>query len=159
MRAFLAILLLAYGRALSAQEQDSISLTLHECIERALAHNLDISVEQFNPRIEQANVLAAQGDFDPHLHLILNKQEIETPLFVVQTNSAASETHLTIFDSSLLGKLPLGTTYDLSYNSTRQSTSPAFVTQEGAVGLVSITQPLLRNFGLDRKSTRLNSSH
>jgi outer membrane protein TolC len=131
-----------------AAQEEAISLTLRECIERALANNLDVAIERVNPKIEDANILGTYGDFDPSLQLNANWTEVQTPLFVVQTNSAANETRNSIFTPSLTGKLPTGTEYDFSYNGTLQETSPKFENQHRSVWTVGLTQPLLKNFGL-----------
>lgn len=147
MKTLLLATFLALGQVAYTQDT-AVSLTLRECIERALRNNLDISIERVNPQIQSANILGAYGDFDPHLQLQLNRTDQQLPLFQVQTNSAATQTKQTIYNPSLTGKLPTGTGYDIAYNTTRQLTSPGFDIQYRAVGTVSLTQPLLRNFGL-----------
>jgi outer membrane protein TolC len=148
--------LIAIAQIARAQEE-AVSLTLRECIERALENNLDISIERINPQIQSANVLGAYGDFDPHLQLNVSRTHSETPLFVVQTNSAATETRATFVSPGLIGKLPTGTSYDFSYDATRQLTSPQFINQYRGVGSITLTQPLMRNlgFGANLKTLRI----
>lgn len=147
MKSWLVLFFFAVAQITQAQES-AVSLSLRECIERALQNNLDISIERINPKIEDASVLAAYGDFDPHLSLNVLHSNIETPLFVVQTNNAASQTISTTITPRLSGKLPIGTQYGFAYNSAEQQTSPSFEDQYKAVGSISVTQPMLRNFGL-----------
>lgn len=146
MRIWLLVVFVAATLVARAQDE-AISLTLQECIERALANNLDISIERINPKIEDANILGAYGDFDPHLQLNVSRSHVESPLFVVQTNNAASVTENTIVQPGLAGKLPTGALYDFSYDTTRQLTSPSFDIQYRGVGKMTLTQPLLRGFG------------
>src|SRR5258706_3059443 len=96
MRTWFVVALIALAQVARAQE-DAVSLTLRECIERALENNLDISIERINPKIESANVFGDYGDFDPHLQLNVSRTHSELPLFVVQTNNAATETRSTFF--------------------------------------------------------------
>ena len=142
------VLVFAVAQVACAQTEETISLTLRECIERALANNLDISVERINPKIESGAILSAQGDFDPSLSLDMRYREVQTPLFSVQTNSAANTTRNTFLTPGLTGKLPTGTSYDFSYNGTEQQTSPDLNDEHRAAWTVGLTQPLLRDFGL-----------
>lgn len=143
----ISLWIVVFSLPVSAQET-SVSLTLRECIELALRNNIDISVERINPLIEEGDILAAYGDFDPRLTLALRHQNRETPLFEEEiAGNRASESRATTFSPSLLGKLPTGTEYDFSYDSTRQLTSPDFDHEHRATGAISLAQPLLRNFG------------
>ena len=63
---------LMFGPSISgsmAQQVTNVvkSLTIHECVERALANNLDIRVERVNPGIAQWGVVFEQGAFEPTL--------------------------------------------------------------------------------------------
>lgn len=147
MKTWLVALLVA-ATPLGWAQEEAVSLSLRECIEMALRNNLNLSVERINPKIEDANVLGAYGDFDPHLSLRLNRQNRETPLFNEEVaGNRSSETRNTIFAPSLTGSLPTGTEYDFAYNNTRQLSSPDFDHQHRATGTITLRQPLLRNFG------------
>jgi len=127
------------------------SLTLRECVERALENNLEIKSERINPSIGSWGVINAQGVYDPLLSGGINYKDADTPLDpnTAKSLGLSSLKQQTLNSSvGLAGKLPTGATYDLSGNSTRTSgdlTSNFVYT--GSAG-VSLTQPILKNFGL-----------
>src|SRR5260221_1962079 len=49
--------------------QTQRSLSLRECLEMALAHNLDIQIERYSPQITRAQLGASEGIYDPILTL------------------------------------------------------------------------------------------
>ena len=137
MKYFLALMLAA-----TVQAGETKSLTIQECIARTLAHNLDVQVERLNPTIAQWGIVGAQGVYDPVLGADVtydnNRQPFRTESFGVAPG--------------LSGKLPSGATYDLTAFDTRTLTSNT--TYLGSAG-ISVSQPLLRNFGLGVNATQI----
>ena len=136
--------------ASAGEAPDVQSLTLRECIERALAGNLDIQIERVNPAIQSWSVVLAQGVFDPSLVGELSYQDASEPL--APERSAALglgtlEEQQLQTRAALTGTLPIGTRYELSAFDTRSSgtLAPAFV-YTGTTSL-TVTQPLLKNLG------------
>ncbi len=157
--AMLALLLAAStARADGDVTNQTKSLTLRECIDRALENNLEIKSERINPSIGSWGVIGAQGVYDPALSGGINYQDSDTPLDPTQVKSLGlSSLKQQQLNSSvgLAGKLPTGASYDLSGNSTRTSgdlTSNFVYT--GSAG-VSLTQPVLKNFGLGVNSANI----
>ena len=134
----------------AGEAPDVQSLTLRECIERALAGNLDIQIERVNPVIQSWSIVRAQGVFDPSLAGELSYQDASEPL--APERSAALglgtlEAQQLRTRAALTGTLPIGTRYELSAVDTRSSgtLAPSFV-YTGATSL-TLTQPLLKNLG------------
>jgi len=134
----------------TGEAPDVQSLTLRECIERALAGNLDIQIERVNPAIQSWSVVLAQGVFDPSLVGELSYQDASEPL--APERSAALglgtlEEQRLQTRAALTGTLPIGTRYELSAFDTRSSgtLAPSFV-YTGTTSL-TLTQPLLKNLG------------
>ena len=121
------------------------TLTLGECIQRALQSNLEIKSERINPTIGTWGVVGAQGVYDPTAAGSINYQDSVTPQDPWQPTLKEQQLQSSL---SLAGKLPTGATYDLSAADTRLSgnvvTNFLFT---GSAG-VSLSQPLLKNFGL-----------
>ena len=143
--AALAMWLAAFAARGDATNQTK-SLTLRECVERALENNLEIKSQRINPTIGTWGVIGAQGVYDPLLAGSVNYQDAkipEDPGFPALKEQTLQPT------IGLSGKLPTGATYDFSANETRLSgnvvTNFAFL-YTGQAG-VSATQPLLKNFG------------
>jgi outer membrane protein len=127
------------------------SLTLRECIHRALQNNLEIKSERVNPTIGTWGVVGAQGVYDPLLSGGMSYQDNTQPLDPERAKSlgitSIKQQELTP-ELSLGGKLPTGAQYNLSASDTRTSgtlVSNNFVYTGTAVA--SLTQPILKNFG------------
>ena len=130
------------------------ALPLRECVERALGNNLEIRAERINPDIQTWSIIGAQGVYDPVLAGALNYQDATTP----QDPGLPALTQQTLQPTlSLAGKLPTGAAYDFAANDNRLSgnvyTNSNFL-YTGRAG-VSLTQPLLKNFGLGINSATI----
>lgn len=66
MRIHVLILCLAASTGMAAETNQLVrALTLRECIERALANNLEVRLERINPSIANWGIVQQQGAFDP----------------------------------------------------------------------------------------------
>jgi HAE1 family hydrophobic/amphiphilic exporter-1 len=129
----------------------SHAMSLTDCIQQALQHNLDVQIERYNPQISLYNLNAAYGGYDPTLnisgqHNYDKSGEDGFPPSVSDQNS---------FKSDIGGATPWGMTYDFSGNISESygySFPTNFDGSGGQIG-VNVTQPLLKNFWID--NTRL----
>jgi outer membrane protein len=129
-------------------------MSLADCVQEALQHNLDVQIDRYNPQISLYNLNAAYGGYDPTLNIS------GTHNFNVQPSGAFTAEQIPIppttskgntFSSDVNGSLPWGLQYDFSGN-VSDSTSQSSTNSSGSIG-VSLTQPLLKNFWID--TTRL----
>ncbi len=138
-----------------AEEAPSVqSLTLQECIERALSGNLDLQIERVAPAISAWNIVGAQGVFDPALTGAISYEDASEPLSPERATSLGRDTlkdQQLRTNLSLTGTLPTGTRYDLSAFDTRTSGTLAPSGVHTGTTSLTLTQPLLKNFG--RSST------
>ena len=149
-----AALLLVAGMARGQVTNQARSLTLQECIERALENNLEIRSQRITPTIQTWGVMGAQGVYDPVLSGGINNQSTTTWLSSsdaqgLGTTNITQRTRSWLTSADLSGKLPSGATYDFSAagdHSYGNSSSNSFSTFSGDTG-VTLTQPLLKNFG------------
>jgi len=125
------------------------SLTMTECLERALSSNLDIRYERINPQIGQWGIVHEQGVYDPVISGSLSYGE-STSLLDPQSSASLSglnsiEARTLEADIGLGGKLPTGATYDIGADERRSSgtLNSRFVYTGGWA--LSATQPLLKN--------------
>ena len=151
---FLPALLLA-GLTVNGETNQLKSLPLHECVERALANNLEIRAERLNPSIQTWGIVGAQGIYDPLLTGAFRYQDSTIP----QDPGRPALTQQTLQPTlDLAGKLPTGATYDFAANDTRTSgnvvTNVFNFLYTGQAG-VSVSQPLLKNFGLGINSATI----
>jgi outer membrane protein TolC len=145
MKTILAISLgLAAGLpVVQAQTNATRALPLRECIERALANNLEIRVERLQPSIASWGIVLRQGAFDPSIGASVSYDDNRAD------NTAAKRYQQITPKLSLGGVLPTGTEYSLSGADAATSvTGDNGFTYTGNLGL-SLSQPLLRNFGTD----------
>ncbi|HZF01367.1 MAG TPA: TolC family protein [Methylomirabilota bacterium] len=142
--------------AISETNSATRALSLQDCIQQALTHNLDVQIERYTPKISLYDLDAAYGGWDPvftasgqHNYNVtgggLDQNQLPIPPARSDQNS---------FRSGLAGSTPWGMTYNLSGNIADKygATATPFENSAGAVS-ASVTQPLLRNFWID--NTRL----
>lgn len=147
------LLALTAAPSLPAQEATGTvrSLTLRECVEQALIHNLDIQIERINPTIESWGVVSAQGAFDPSLTGSIDYQDSTQPLDPERSASlglSSLKQQQLQSQIGLTGKLPPGTQYNLNaFDSRASGTLASNFVYTGTAG-ISVTQPILKNFGL-----------
>jgi len=141
------------------------SMSLQDCIQEALTHNLDVQIERYQPQISYYGVRTSYGGYDPTFSFSgqrnYNDQgaAFENGIIIPPTITAGNS-----FDSSLNGNTPWGMSYTLgainspfvvSETHAQGNNTNANLAENtsGSVGL-SLTQPVLKNFWIDQ--TRLN---
>jgi outer membrane protein TolC len=148
-------------------------LALREGILLALQRNLDLVVERYNPRLRGADLTGEIAAFDPSLFFELKGSQSRIPDASGTTQAGADRgpgnplrilgTESEDANVGLRERLPTGGTIELRYNNQR-AVSGAFNNQPEQGGInpayrsdvvLSITQPLLKNFGLDVNTTRI----
>ncbi len=123
------------------------ALTLEDAIRLALANNQRIKVSSYNPKITNANVLAAYGRFDPSINFARSYGENETP-GTFASPAARPVTKTDDYSLTLDGLMPWGLNYSIGGSAQNQrSTFTGFADNYATFGGVTVTQPLLRGFG------------
>lgn len=147
-----------------AQAGETLDMTLQKAVRMALAKNFRIKVEEFNPKIAKAKQKSVSGKFDPIAELSYtydhNQQELRTlNTDLLEPTIAPGDPTPDLFarqdgheiDASITGLLPWGLTYDIGPSLTIDNNNqrfPQFTRYDSFFGL-SLTQPLLKNFGFD----------
>jgi outer membrane protein TolC len=132
------------------------SLTLHECIERALVNNIEIKSQRINPTIGTWGVIGAQGVYDP---ILSGSVGYQGAVPIAGSDSASipalredeSLRELTL-GAGLSGKLPTGATYDFSTANTRVNSDIVTNFVYSGNTVLSLTQPLWKNAGFSVNS-------
>ncbi|MHB8523957.1 MAG: TolC family protein [Limisphaerales bacterium] len=143
-------------------------LSLRECIELALRHNLDVQIERYTPEIARFNLASSYGVYDPTFNLSAVEQFVTSPVGVDPKKPGTDFANEITTDSvgpGISGLLPTGLTYDLTATAdfldarTDFSTDPkqAFIFPGGirltnenlASAGISLRQPLLKNSWID----------
>jgi len=132
----------------------TMSITIRECIARALQNNLDIQIQRLNPSIQSWGVVLAQSTFDPALKGSATYADSVSPAAIHYLSGVSEVTTTTPVRAvslnpsvSLGGPFVSGATYDLSASpfGSGGSLNSNFV-YSGTTAF-SVTQPLLKNFG------------
>ena len=149
------------------------SVTLNECLQLALKHNLDLQIERYSPQIARFNLGASFGYYDPVFRVGVTESDDNFPERVDPKKPGvdyAYELKDTYIGPSLGGRLPTGLSYDLvgAADSLRAWTfglppSKDFPpggtrqTNEYAGDVVlRLRQPLLKNFWIDASRQRIS---
>jgi outer membrane protein TolC len=162
---FVAVLssLLCLGAA--AAEPTPRALSLADCIQIALEHNLDVQIERYSPEIARYSVSLGYAAFEPELSFAATHSFRADPggIDAQGRTFQGTETKSDAFSGGLRGLIPTGLSYNLTVGvsdafGTRPGFDPTvrvpFEVASGRWSLFEVRQPLLRNFWID--NTRFN---
>ena len=120
MRRLLGICLAVVTTTLSALGQTNPpahirQISLQDCIELALKHNLDLKIDRYAPEIQLLTLQAYYGYYDPTLNLSGQHSHDQSGSRILSGGFfvAGSTSDQDSFSGTLTGNLPWGTTYTL----------------------------------------------
>jgi outer membrane protein len=132
------------------------SLSLQECIDLALKHNLSVQISRFGPEISLYDLESSYGVYDPTFSLTARQSFSSTPGRVDAASGLANpsaDNFSERYTPGLSSRLPSGATVSLDSSLTRDSgTSFPAGYQYRDNASITLTQPLLKNGWID--STR-----
>jgi outer membrane protein len=138
------------------------SLSLEDCIQIALEHNLGLQSARLGPDIARFTLSGNYGSYDPTFSLSgSHNYELRAGGLDDQGRVfAGQESETDSFGSSLGGMLPWGLTYSLGgstsdrygngYNITNGLVNLPFENSSADVGFMTLRQPLLKDFWTDQ---------
>lgn len=134
-----------------------LALTLEDAVRAALANNPDYLVALLDARAAAEGIPQARAAFDPVLGFTGTWSQGRSPFFSANPFSglppglAVSRGRRLNLQTTLTQLLPTGTQLSLSYNEARTKTNNSFALNPSYAPSLeaSVTQPLLRGFGLD----------
>ena len=143
------------GQAPTVPSTGVLPLSIRDSIVLALKNNLDIAVEGYNPMQREQALTNEKAVYDPSAFLELTQSDNHTPpgTQIVQGSRLASA--FFDFNGGLRQKLPTGGTYELRFNNEYDDLHS--VTFNGFINKIglTLTQPLLKNFGLEPTETNI----
>ena len=145
-----------------ATNTNTRAMSLQDCIQEALQHNLDVQIQRYNPQISLYNLRAAYGGYDPTFNASgQHNYDVSGSVFQNGFELPGSISDENKFSSDIGGTLPMGLQYDFSGNINQQygklnpgTTNASPFESSGGSIQVQLKQPLLKNFWID--TTRLN---
>jgi len=136
----------------SAQDMEkSHSLSLEDCILRALKHNLNVKIEVLNPQLSDISVSRSREKFLPELSISFTKRNTNSASYSWLDASDQVETRYQNYSAEVSQFLPIGGSLSVSLNSDETDTNMNFQTinpRFGSTLRLNLSQPLLKNFGL-----------
>lgn len=137
---------------------NALQLSLTEVIQTTLKNNIAIAVQEYNSRIRRQNIITNEADFDPSVNAEFRHQDQTTPIASAFANPAVQETDQQRFQVGINQRLYLGTQYEMFYENLRDTTNSVFAglnPQYTSRFEINITQPILKNFGVDVNKTNI----
>ncbi len=130
----------------------TLELSLRDVIANTLKNNVSIAVQEFQSKIRKEEIITQESVFDPTLSLEGNASQERNLVASAFAQPPLTITNSQNLDLSFNQKLKTGTEYELKFNNQRTETNsifaglnPQFTTRFE----LNLTQPLLKNFGLD----------
>lgn len=147
MMAIILLSLALYTADSHSSEEKVITLSLQECIDRALRENLNLKSYYLGIRSEALSVEQAKSSFDPSLSLNIDRNESVQPNYLDYIPVSSIESNVSGWDFSLSQNVITGGSWGFGfYNTLSESNIEKQKNYTSYLGM-SITQPLLRGFG------------
>lgn len=147
--------------------EPTVRISLREVVQRAVANNLDVKVEGYQPAIEQTRVVEAEARFDPSFFTTAQFEDRDDPpggsnSILGESIASGGEAEIFTLRSGVRQVLPTGGEVELRYqaqhNDTLQDIGFGQIQEnnywENELAL-QITQPLLRDFGIETNRARI----
>jgi len=143
--------------AAAAQAQPGASagvlpLTVKDSIAMALKNNLDIAIEGYNPQLRVQDLTFQKATFDPSAFLESGYTDNRFPaaFSLIRGSSLSSFWN---YNVGMRQTLPTGGTYEFRFNNQNFTGITDTISGFNSQLLLTLTQPLLRNFGLEANET------
>jgi outer membrane protein TolC len=155
---FLGLMMFSMVSAVVAQPEapPARSMSLVDCVQEALLHNLDLQIERYSPELSKLALQGNYGRWDPIFSASGQHNFARSGggfSEITGTNTPSIVTDQNSFNSSLGGVLPWGLDYRLFGNIAKREFDPNDQVG-GRVGF-ELTQPLLKNFWIDDARLRI----
>ncbi|HEY3171256.1 MAG TPA: TolC family protein [Thermoanaerobaculia bacterium] len=139
-------------RALPEAGAEGMRLSLDEAVALAVTNNQDLNVSVYTAEASRYVLFSNMGIFDPLAEASLVRSHSEQPAASQLSGARVNQSDTTDFSTRLTQLAPTGGTFSLGFTGNRTATNSTFffVNPSYTSGLtLSLTQPLLRNFGRD----------
>lgn len=129
-------------------------LSLRDCLLRTIKSNLDVEAEGYNPKLRQLDIEIAESGFDPVLSSTFAYGQTEAASITSGDTTTSGSFQFKLQKKHSLGG-SLGLSYDIGYSRNQDDPASAAnpVWSQGLT--LQVTQPLLRNLGVDTNLTQI----
>jgi outer membrane protein TolC len=139
-------------QASAAQEPPVRRVSVEEAVRLAAENNLGIQIARYNPQLEDLDVAQVRASYTPSLTSTFLSSSRTQPNQNFLQGAVISSDDQFVNNLGLTGTLPWGGSYDVGLDSFRfqsNNFSSTFNPQVRSTLATRVTQPLLRNFGID----------
>ena len=133
-----------------ADEAHSRTITLEDALKSAVANNFDVAIERINASSAREERITAEAEFDPVAGAAVFSGKSVSPSTSALANPDIIENRNASAETSVSGKVSLGTQYKLSLTARQDETNSSFQSLNPyyTAGLkLEASQPILKNFG------------
>ncbi|MBN2409112.1 MAG: TolC family protein [Candidatus Aminicenantes bacterium] len=152
-RRFISLIAAIVGiAAVGAAAPQELSMTLEECILKALKNNLNVAAEVLGPAMARTSVTKAAEKFYPVLGLGYSRENTNSASYSYIDAAEQITTNYNDASTRIELLLPMGTELSASFFSYKTDTNRNFQTinpRYGSTLLLGFRQPLLKDFGLN----------
>ncbi len=136
---------------LSAQtglpDENTLQLSINECIDLALKENLDLKAYHLGFRFYELSTVQAESYFDPSISLRMTRDESSTPNYYQYYNVKSIERNISNLNFTLGQNVLTGADWGVGlYNTLSESNIETEKNYTSYLG-VNVNQPLLKGFG------------
>jgi len=145
----LLILALVFKPSFSSEE-NILSLSLEDCVLKALKDNLRVAVEIYTPELAEVSVTRAKETFIPRFDLSYGTEQTENPSYWWIQATETMTSKYSDYSISFNQQIPTGGSFSLSLTSYKSDSNQSFQLLNPRYGsslAFNFTQPLLKNFG------------
>ena len=148
--AIFVFILFCIPASFPGQQEKSLSLSLEDCILKAMKTNLGLAVSVLNPELADISVSLANEKFMPSLSMSYNKRDTnEASYSWLDAEEQVSTAHNS-YSLQLSQLIPTGGSFSIALNSYKNDTTRSFQTinpRYGSTLTFNFAQPLLKDFG------------
>ncbi|MDH4257328.1 MAG: TolC family protein, partial [Candidatus Aminicenantes bacterium] len=137
--------------SLAQQDEKTLSLSLEDCILKAMKNNIGVAIEILNPELSDIGISIAREKFLPSLNLSYSKRDTTNASFSFLESSDVVSTVRGTYAAEISQLIPTGGTFSVTLDGYRTDTTQRLQTinpRYGTTLTFAFNQPLLRNFGL-----------
>lgn len=139
-------------------QKQEVRLSLNACLQLALRNNLEIAIQRVEPEISEQKLIQEKSVFDSRVSMTVSKDRS-----VKQTGSAfasppENQNQDINVDAGIARKWAAGTETDLSLTNNKNETNSTFSGLNPSYAsevILSLTQPLLKDFGVGTNTSRV----
>ncbi|MFQ5721461.1 MAG: TolC family protein [Candidatus Aminicenantales bacterium] len=134
----------------SAQQEKAFSLSLEDCILKAMENNLGLAVQVLSPELADISVSLAKEKFMPQLSFSYDKTNNNSASYSWLDAADKVTTNYTSYSAQINQLIPTGGNFSISLSSYINDTNRRFQTinpRYGSTLRLNFNQPLLKNFG------------